>query len=121
MNETIFFDHPNVLVTNARFVANEQTYAMRNITSVQKKIQPMSLVPYLVLGFIALCCFQDSTSAPVGVFCVIGMVYLLYNQKTEYYVAVHTSGVEQRTITSTNEDFINQTVQAINHAMVFIG
>ena len=40
MDEKVFFEHGSVQVTNARFKVDEQTYAVRNITSTAAWSKP---------------------------------------------------------------------------------
>ena len=54
MEETFFFNDRSVSVSNARFIANGQTYAMSGITSVKTFREDPSYQGPIILGLLGL-------------------------------------------------------------------
>lgn len=117
MEERTFFEQGDVKVTNARFISNGQTYAMRNVTSVkpfeQKPPRAMGVIIALVgLGVMA------SGNFMFGVMALAAGLAVLFLIKPVYHVLLATSSGETRALKTKDRNYVNQVIQAINDAMV---
>ena len=87
MEETSFFNEGGVSVSNARFIADNQTYAMSGITSVKQFRQdPSRKVPIImgVIGVLALA--GGGTVTIVGLALIAGAVAIWFLSKPEFSV-----------------------------------
>jgi len=117
MEERTFFEQGDVKVTNARFISNGQTYAMRNVTSVkpfeQKPPRAMGVIIALIgLGVMA------SGNFMFGVMALAAGLAVLFLIKPIYHVLLATSSGETRALKTKDRAYVNQVIQAINDAMV---
>ena len=123
MAETVFFDENNVKVTNARFIANGQTYAMSGVTSVRSTMAPAEIKGYLVgigVGLLLLIAL-DGAAKLIGIV-VAGLAgWMLMNAKSTHWVTLVTAAAESRALESQDESFINKVVEALNDAIVHRG
>ncbi len=120
--ETVFFDSNEIKVTNARFIAQGQTYAMSGITSVKshehKPKRGVPVVAFLIGLFILY----------LGIYVVgaivLGFAFFVWIAQTQtkgYSVSIKTASGEEQALTSPDSQFISQVVNAINEAMVYRG
>ena len=117
MEERTFFEQGDVKVTNARFISNGQTYAMRNVTSVK----PFEQKPPRAMGvLIALIGLGVTASGNVmfGVMALAAGLAILFLIKPVYHVLLATSSGETRALKTKDRAYVNQVIQAINDAMV---
>ena len=123
MAETVFFDENNVKVTNARFIANGQTYAMSGVTSVRSTMAPAEIKGYLVgigVGLLLLIAL-DGAAKLIGIV-VAGLAgWMLMNAKSTHWVTLVTAAAESRALESQDESFINKVVEALNDVIVHRG
>ena len=123
MSETVFFDENNVKVTNARFIANGQTYAMSGVTSVRSTMAPAEIKGYLIgiaVGLLMLIAL-DGAAKLIGVV-IAGLAgWMLMNAKSTHWVTLVTAAAESRALESKDEGFINKVVEALNDAIVHRG
>jgi hypothetical protein len=93
-NEVMFYKDGNVTVSQARFITNSKTYAMRNISSVhifeivKSRRLPVILI---VIGFLML--FSDSARVAGLVFIALGIA-ILFAIKNEFAVRISTNSGE---------------------------
>ncbi|MDA7865694.1 DUF6232 family protein [Akkermansiaceae bacterium] len=122
MEELVFFDSGDVLVTNPRFIVFGQTYAMSNVTSVGTRIlKPDRTWPiiFLIIGLLLL--IWGGRAFWLGpVFGAIGVSRLIRN-KTNYSVVLNTSAGENQALTSKSKEFIEEVVSALNNSIVSRG
>ena len=119
MEETEFFRYEDVSVTNSRFIVASQTFAMSNITSVKASVdKPNRAGPiiFIVIGVLALAGKPEFGLALMA----IGVVWW-FLQKTYYHVALTTAGGETKALTSTQREYIDKVVHALNDAIVHRG
>lgn len=116
MEERTFFEQGDVKVTNARFISNGQTYAMRNVTSVK----PFEQKPPRALGVIvALIGLGIMFASPFfGLLVLAAGLAVLFLMKPIYHVLLATSSGETRALKTKDRNYVNQVIQAINDAMV---
>lgn len=125
--ERTFLSEQGVLVTNARFVAHNQTYAMGGITSVKTMIEgPSSGFPVimLIVGVLVLLgCLAGAEwkGALVGAALVGLAILILKSQKATHHLVLRTASGEVRAISSQDQTRIARILAAINDAIVARG
>jgi hypothetical protein len=119
VEETTFFEHDGVRITNTRFVVDGQTFAMSNITSVKPvEKRPSRVLPIVLIVLGAL---PAVAGAYFGlVLSAIGVAWLAL-QKTVYHVMLHTAGGETSALKTYQEDYLQSVVAALNDAIVHRG
>jgi len=123
MEEISFFDSRNVSVSSARFIVSGQTYAMSGVTSVKTGRKDPSRMGPIILVLIGVCAMLAGTMEPVLVGLVlVGLgVYWFTQQKPELSVVLNSASGEAQALTSTDADFINGVITALNNAIVHRG
>jgi hypothetical protein len=128
--ETTLLNAGNIIVTNARFVVNAKTYAMRNVTSVESKATyypPKRGWAYLCFALgAAFALNAPGAPSPVNAFLITVAPFvvagvLLWRRakaRTVWTVWVHTSGVQEQAFSTEDQALHGQIVQALNDAMV---
>lgn len=123
MAEDIFYDSPNVKVTNARFIVGNQTYAMNGVTSVKDvTVRPShgGAIVAILVG-LALLLAPDTGTKICGPL-VIGLgIFLIVKAKPEHIVILHSASGETQALTSTDRQFIHDVMTAINDALIHRG
>lgn len=118
-SEQTLFSSGNVSVTNARFIVNNQTYAVRNITSVDKKMKKAPKLGWWIIGAILL--LVGIAVGKVNGFLILGFIAIaagfLVNHK--YYVVLKTSAAELQALESKDEDYIDEFIHALNQAIIY--
>ncbi|MDG5975856.1 QacE-like protein [Hydrogenophaga taeniospiralis CCUG 15921] len=119
MDEKTFFEYEGVKVTNTRFVVDGQTFAMRNITSVNSLTEP----PQRFWGIICLLIGIAATTenAFFGIPVIALSIYFLYKQRAVYHVMLRTSGGETKALTTYQKEYLGKVVAALNDAIVHRG
>ena len=127
--EEKFLSEGNVLVTNARFVVNSQTYALSGVTSVKSLVEtPDNVGPIIgvILGFVMAISAFGKGSVEWGLV-AIGLVFvtvaglILWSQKPTHHLVLRTSSGEVRAISSRDGEFIVRVVAALNDAIIARG
>ena len=119
--EKTFYQDPKVTVTEAKFVAGNETYDMKNISSVsnfeiiKSKSGPIIL---MVFGFILL--IPSGLRILGGILVILGFFWL-FSVKNEYAVRISTNEGEVNSVVSVNRDYIQKIVDALNEAIIFKG
>jgi Family of unknown function (DUF6232) len=122
--ERTYFQQGDVTVTSARFIVGSQTFAMRNITSVQTvEIEPDSPNPgyLMILGcVIAVIGFANSSISTgiLGLVIVAAGGYWSWHQTSTFSVVLTTAAREVSAYTSQNRKFIATIVEALNLSIV---
>lgn len=119
MSEQTFFQHEDVLVSNARFVSGSNTYAMSNVTSVKAFEQKPKRFWWIVLLVIGLGIALDHPLAGLLIAAVAG--YFLYSQKTRFHVMLATASGEVSALTTYQREYLDKVVSAINQAIIARG
>jgi uncharacterized membrane protein len=125
--ETKIFEAPGVLITNARCVLANTTYATANISSVRIGLKDDSF-PLILLGVVlviaAIIAFANGSDGIVlGIVLVVISAALFYaaTKAKTYYVVMHTNSGEIRAISSKYYNFIQEIVDGINNAIIHRG
>lgn len=120
--ESALFQEGNVTVTNARFMVGSQTYAIRNITSVEKRTKKAPKLFCIVVGAIlaAIGGYGNQGIGNVSMF-VIGIILLIAGvlMKHKYFVVLHTSASQMQALESKNQGYINKVINALNSAILY--
>ena len=120
MEEKNFLAEGAVTVTNARFIAGEQTFAMSGVTSVKSLQKNPSRILPGILGFIAIAAFV-SGSIIGGIIFAAGAAAAWFLMKPTYSVLLFTASGETNALSSKDGEFINRVVGAVNNAIVHRG
>lgn len=126
--EKIIYEKRNIKITNLRAIFGDKTYAMSNITSVEKgSIAPSGGFSFfftlfgVIIGLLAFLA-TPSMRGPIwllaGLMLIGGIGTMLMGSKTEYYVQFASSAGEIKAHTSDDEAEIKQIVEAINQAII---
>ncbi len=122
MAEQTFLNEGGVTVTNSRFMASGQTYAMSGVTSV-KSVQkdPSRKGPIIVLaiGLIALMAGKDAIV--LGIICLAGGIAWWVLNKPKFLVILSSASGEVEALTSQSKEFIGRVVNALNEAIIARG
>jgi Family of unknown function (DUF6232) len=116
MDEQTFFDNNGVKVTNARFIVDANTYAVRNITSTAAWTKPRSWVWAVLCAVIGLSSLANSAPMAIIFFTLAGALF--YLGRPVHFVRLNTSGGEVKAVKSYDLEYTNQVVRALNDAMV---
>lgn len=120
MEEKNFFNQNGVSVSNARFIAHGQTYAMSGITSVKSFRQdPSRLLPILlsVIGLIV----QFAGAPAFGIFIIAAAIIVWVRAKPEFSVLLNSASGEAKALASSDGIFISNVVNALNESIVHRG
>ena len=125
VGEQVFYEAPGVKVTNSRFIVGEQTYVMRHITAVKPFTgDPNYGAPILllVLGVVLLLFwFLDREAfgfVIFGALLVLTGLAVLLTLKSRRSVVLTTDGGEVHALENANGELIDNTVDALNAAIV---
>ncbi len=120
-NEVTFYRDETVLVTQSRYVTSSKTYAMRNISSVHtfEIVKSKTLPGILILiGFLML--FSEEMRIVGGVILFLGVLILLL-MKNDYAVRISTNSGEANSIVSSDREYVEKVVNALNEAIIHRG
>lgn len=114
MEEKIFFQQDNIVVTNTRFSVDGQTYAMSGITSVKSKAEVVPMwakVILFLLGLILIPLYG------FGLLVIIGIFFL----KSRYSVMLSSASGETKALQSKDKALIDNIINALNQAIISRG
>ncbi|MFE8048642.1 DUF6232 family protein [Brenneria goodwinii] len=123
MDEVEFYNNENVSVTNARFRVGENTYAMNGVTSVKRGKTNPSKAGAVILGIIGvLMVLSGSVSVKIigGIMLIVAVLWFKAI-KPEYIVFLNSSSGESQALSSKNEKYINDVINALNESIVHRG
>lgn len=120
--EKIFYQDNNVLVTQSRFIANNKTYAMRNISSVSNyRITKNSTGIYLLI-FIGIIVLIAGGNGILWGLLLIGVgITLIMTMKDDFSVQINSNSGESKALISKDQMYIQKIVDAINDAIIHRG
>lgn len=119
MEEQVFFENRHVKVTNTRFVAGGQTFAMSNVTSVKSTKKVPFRLGWILVLFTGLTLM--TALFPAGLAVTVLAAGCLYRQKTQYHVMLSTASGEISALKSPVRKEIEQVVEALNNAIIHRG
>lgn len=115
--ETTFLSEGNIQVTNARFVAGDQTYAISGIVGVRMEVRPAKILGPLLLFLVGI------LSAILNL--VIGLVIIVvacawgFSQRKQYTAVIETAGASKSAFTSFDKNLVKNIVDSINKAIIY--
>jgi hypothetical protein len=119
--ERTFYQDADVTVTQARFVTQNKTYAMRNISSVSLYHIASSRIFQIILLALGLLMLLDDGLRTAGFFmAVIGGLWL-YFTKDSYAVRISTNSGETNSVISKDKEYVTKIVNALTDAIVHRG
>ncbi|WP_447792632.1 DUF6232 family protein [Pseudomonas farris] len=131
MDEKTFYESDNIKVTNARFIVNNQTYALSSVNSIKVCEVDVTSSPtapaLLIAGGIVWMLFFLSKGGIVDyiqpiVLIVVGFCLVIrIKKKFEYRVILTTSSGENAALRSNNKQEITLVEKALNDAIVYRG
>lgn len=122
MEEKTFFNKGSVMVTNARFVVGDQTYAMSNVTSVKSGEIPGSQTIPMLIALSAVLFFGLGTVGIIFAIVILGIaLYAGSKVKPTYTVILNTSAGENKALSSPDEGYVRSIIRALNDAIVSRG
>lgn len=132
MDEKTFYESDNIKVTNARFIVNNQTYALSSVNSVKVCEVDVTSSPaapaLLVAGGIIWTLFLIFSKGSIiyyiqPIALIVGGFYLAIRikKKFEYRVILTTSSGENAALRSNNKQEITLVEKALNDAIVYRG
>ncbi len=137
--EIVFFEERGVKVTNIRFILRNQTYAISGINSVGSfeerrlvfefvmVVIPCLAILLLSILWVSLVCSLLTLSDGIGGLLFVSIVpvptlmvlkFLVRYLKPTYWIRLDTSGGRVRAFRSSNQDFIQRIVKAVNDAII---
>ncbi|HEX4693283.1 DUF6232 family protein [Sphingomonas sp.] len=123
MAEDVFYEAPGVKVTNARFIVDNQTYAMNGVTSVKTLTIPPSYggaIIAILIGLVLL--FAGAAGVKVlGLAIAAFGIFLIVKAKAEHVVVLHSASGEAQALKSTDGQHIHDVIAALNDALVHRG
>lgn len=120
-NEVNFYQDGFVTVTQARFVTQSKTYAMRNISSVHlfEIVKSKKLAVLLVIIGVLLMIGEETKIAGAGFLIAGGVIYR--SIKNEFAVRISTNSGESNSIVSKDRKYVQGIVDALNEAIIHRG
>ena len=121
-NEKIFYQDEHVLITQSRFVSHGKTYAMRNVASASVTRNSKSYLKItsgimLVFGLSSL----YTEDYWLGVAALGISVILLLNSRDEYFLVISSNSGASNALRSTNQEYVQTILDAINKAIIYRG
>ena len=121
VQEKVFYQDSNVTITQSRFISGGKTYAMSNISSVAlfKKTKSRAFQILLIVIGVGMLFGSDNKVLGVVIAAVGGLA--LYLTKDEYSVRITSNAGEADGLVSTNQQYVQQVVNAVNDAIIHRG
>jgi hypothetical protein len=120
MDEKVFFEEGSIKVTNSRFIAGAQTYAMSGVTSVRSAVHLPKRTGIYILGGVGLLMLVGGAEI-AGILALGIAVALWFVNKPKYSVALTSASGETDAHLSPDQDLIARIVNAINEAIIHRG
>lgn len=120
--EKVFYQDSNVLVTQARLIVFNKTYAMRNISSVSMFVKHKTLTKFFSLALLLVGLFGIFQEVyTLGFLSTIVAGILLFLMKDEFIVQISSNSGDNNVLVSKNKDYIQKVVNAVNEAIIYRG
>lgn len=123
MGETMFFERRELSVSDARFVVQGQTYPISSVTSAKVEVKKPSRFLALLFGATGLGLYLVETPAAIitGFVTMAVAIILATSRKNEFAVVLDTPSGESQAFKSTNREYVELIVGAINRSIVHQG
>jgi hypothetical protein len=123
MQETLFLNENDMIVTNTRFSIFGQTFALAKVSSVRSiRKNPSRLLP-IILGAAALLAFVDGGTAVVvlGILLLVAAGSLWFLQKPEFILLLSTPVGEAKVLISRDNEQVAKVLAALHQALLHRG
>lgn len=122
-DETVFYSSGGIQVTTTRLITGNQTYAMRNITSVKKEYIPRKTGVQVFICFIVFISGALVPPPPLfGLLASAGVAFWFWkNGAGDYQIIVSTAAGESPAYTHSDLNVISNVHKAISDAIVARG
>lgn len=120
-NEVTFYQDSQVTITQARFVTNSKTYAMRNISSVHLFVIVKSKKLPVVMIIIGAALLLSDDSRWIGILLAAAGALAIALMKNDFAVRISTNSGEANSIASKDRLYIQGIVDALNEAIIHRG
>lgn len=125
--EKVFLENDGVLVTSARFVVDDQTYAMSGVTSVELETEKDPVrIWYFIIGCLVM--FGGAPSVYYSIlFIAIGLLVIamgfvsLNKRKTHYSIIINAASGEEEVYSDEDYEDVKQIYSALNESIVYRG
>jgi len=121
---TYYSDEKGVRITATRLIIGSKTYAMANITSIERKTDPPNRWPGIIMAvigaFILVICAASEWESGIllGLFVLLGGILWAALLKPTYHLKVTSAAGEESPLTSKDGKYINQVAVAVNEALI---
>lgn len=115
-SERVYFREEPVLVTNARFVNGNQTFAMRNVSSVTCTTSKSSILAPVIMILIGL--VAAAGNIVVGGLIIAGAVCWFIFTGSKHVLMLTAAGSVQTGLESRDEELVKRVASAINQAII---
>lgn len=119
MDAKIFFNQEGVVVSNSRFTANGQTYAIQDIDTVELRIIKPRFdyaILYLLIGFLLLS--EEGTLFAVGGLSILLGIVAAVSAKRMYAVVLHNPDAHIQAFMHADSFFAEKVIHALDAAKV---
>ncbi len=122
-NEVEFFNENQTVVTNARFIVENQTYAMNGVTSVKQGVKPANRTAGIIMAIIGLILLLSLTGGnKIWGIILLGIgIWIAYSAKPTGLVLLQSSSGEVQALSSQNLNYISAVVSALNQSIIHRG
>ncbi|MGB0870745.1 MAG: DUF6232 family protein [Flavobacteriales bacterium] len=118
-SEKTFYTDPKIRITQSRIIIGSKTYTLSNVSSVQSEIRKKSKISYISMIILGIVSFPFLSL--ISLLLIIVGILLLILRKKHYTIRIHTNSGEVNLLSSKDESYIKNIVNAINDAIVFRG
>jgi hypothetical protein len=124
--EKKFYEAPGILVTNSRFVVDNQTFTMSGVTSVSSFTEFPSYkgpIIAIVAGLVVLLAslsqgLQGIGPIVIGVLIAAAGIWWYTQRKPASYVVLRSASGEQAPLGSKDQNVIDEVIKALNESIV---
>lgn len=123
MGETMFFERRELSVSDARFIVEGQTYPISSVTAAKLEVNKPSRWTAILFGVIGLGAYLVETPAAIilGFVAMAVAIMMAASKKKEFAVVLDTPSGASQAFTSTNREYVELIVGAINQSILHRG
>jgi hypothetical protein len=117
-NEKVIFEENEISVTKSRYIVNDKTYVIRNISSVSvfKIIAHYSFtILWLLVGLLLT---ASETVRIYGIIIALSAIVVIFLKKNKYAVRITSNESKINSYISKDMAFVEKIVKALNEAVI---
>ncbi len=117
-NEKVIFEENEISVTKSRYIVNDKTYVIRNISSVSvfKFIAHYSFtILWLLVGLLLT---ASETVRIYGIIIALSAIVVIFLKKNKYAVRITSNESKINSYISKDMAFVEKIVKALNEAVI---